>query len=78
MTKQLIIEDIVKKLNRLSKKEAEEIALLIDAHLEKTESEYFMKNIQKLASESEVFNFLNEDTVEYKISDLKEIYNSKR
>jgi hypothetical protein len=75
MTKQAIIKKIIEKLNKLPEDKAIEFSLLFDAFLEKQESEYFTKNILKIASESHAFAFLVDDDDElYQLSDIKEVY----
>lgn len=75
MTKQLIINRTVNAINQLPQDKAEEISDFADFVLKCYEEFEITRGIQKMASESETFNFLNEDEEIYTINDVKEVYN---
>ncbi len=75
MTRQIIIERTLKAINQLPEDKAEEISDFADFVFKRYEEQELTNGIQKLASESQVFDFLhNEDDI-YSIADLKEVYN---
>lgn len=75
MTKQMIIEKTLKIINHLPEDKAEQIADFAEFVFKRYEEQRFRKGIQKLASESQSFNFLNEEEEIYSIADLKVVYN---
>lgn len=75
MTKQIIIERTLKAINQLPEDKAEEISDFADFVFKKYEEQELSKGIQKLASESNTFNFLETEEELYTVSDLKVMYN---
>ena len=75
MNKQLIIERILKAINQLPEDKAEEISDFADFVFKKYEEQELIKGIQKLASESNAFDFLETEEELYTVSDLKVVYN---
>ncbi|HLD54198.1 MAG TPA: hypothetical protein VJA82_12890 [Sediminibacterium sp.] len=75
MTKQIIIERTLKAINQLPEDKAEEISDFADFVFKKYEEQELSKGIQKLASESSAFNFLETEEELYTVSDLKVVYN---
>jgi hypothetical protein len=75
MNKQLIIERTLKVINQLPEDKAEEISDFADFVFKKYEEQELSKGIQKLASESNTFNFLETEEELYTVSDLKVVYN---
>ncbi len=75
MTKQIIIERTLKVINQLPEVKAEEISDFADFVLSRYEEHELTKGIQKMTSESQSFEFLNDEEEIYLIADLKEIYN---
>lgn len=75
MNKQLIIERILKAINQLPEDKAEEISDFADFVFKKYEEQELIKGIQKLASESNAFDFLETEEELYTVSDLKVMYN---
>jgi uncharacterized membrane-anchored protein YjiN (DUF445 family) len=59
MTRQAIIEKTIKILKNLPEEKASEVSDFADFLMKKFEEEQLSKNIQKIASESESFNFLS-------------------
>ena len=76
MTKQIIIERTLKAINQLPEDKAEEISDFADFVFKRYEEHELTKGIQKLASESQTFDFLNNEDDIYSIADLKEVYNA--
>lgn len=75
MTKQIIIERTLKAINQLPEDKAEEISDFADFVFKKYEEQELSKGIQKLASESNAFDFLETEEELYSVSDLKVVYN---
>jgi hypothetical protein len=75
MTRQIIIERTLKAINQLPEDKAEEISDFADFVFKRYEEHELRNGIQKLASESKAFDFLNNEEEIYSISDLKEVYN---
>lgn len=75
MTKQIIIERILKAINQLPEDKAVEISDFADFVFKRYEEPELTKGIQKMVSESQAFDFLNNEEEIYSLADLKEIYN---
>jgi hypothetical protein len=75
MTKQIIIERTLKAINQLPEDKAEEISDFADFVFKRYEEHELTNVIQKLTSESQTFDFLNNEDDIYSIADLKEVYN---
>lgn len=76
MTRQIIIERTLKAINQLPEDRAEEISDFADFIFKRYEEQELTKNIQKITSESQAFEFLQNEEELYSITDLKEIYNA--
>ncbi|MGX1023633.1 hypothetical protein [Flavobacterium sp. CS20] len=70
MNRQLLIEDAVKKINKLPDVKLQEINDFVDFLLRKIDDKIILENIQELTSKSN--NFLNDEEDLYDESDLKE------
>jgi hypothetical protein len=78
MTRQIIVERTKKTINELPEDKAKEISEFAE-FIGKRYKEYRLtKGIQKLASNSQTFDFLNDKEELYSEKDLKEVYNSQR
>lgn len=75
MTKQLIIERTLKAINNLPEDKAEEISDFADFIFKRYEEQELTNDIQKLTSQSQAFDFLNNEVDIYSMADLKEVYN---
>lgn len=75
MTKQRITERTVSAINRLPPDKAEETLTYADFLIKRFEEKQPAQGIQKLAAESQVFDFLNEEEDLYSEADLIEVYN---
>ena len=76
MTKQLIIEKTVKAINQLPEDKAEEISDFADFIAKRYEDHRLIQGIQQLTSNSETFDFLNDEEDLYTEADLKELNNA--
>jgi hypothetical protein len=75
MTRQIIIERTLKVINELPEDKAEEISDFADFVFKRYEEQVLINGIQKIASEGQSFDFLNNEEEIYSIADLKEVYN---
>jgi hypothetical protein len=75
MNKQEIIEKTVNAIRLLPQEKAEEISAFADFIFKRYEESQITESIQKLSSESKVFDFLNEEEELYTVADLKIVYN---
>jgi hypothetical protein len=75
MTKQIIIERTLKAIDQLPEDKAEEISDFADFVFKRYEEHALTNGIQKLASESRTFDFLDKEEDIYTVADLKEVYN---
>ena len=75
MTRQLIIERTLKVINQLPEDKAEEIFDFADFLFKRYEEHQLTNGLQKMAFESQAFDFLNNEEEIYCVADLKEIYN---
>ena len=74
MTKQLIIERTLKAINQLPDDKAEKISEFADFVFKRHEEQELSKGLQSIVSESEAFNFLNDEQEIYSVADLKEVF----
>jgi hypothetical protein len=72
LTKEAIIQKTLEALKVLPKEKAEEISDFADFLLRKYEELSLQQGIQTLQSQSETFNFLNEDEELYSLADIKD------
>lgn len=72
MTREAIIQKTIQALTILPVEKAEEISDFVDFMLKKYEDLTLQQGIQALQSQSESFNFLNEDQELYTSADIKE------
>ena len=75
MNKQAIIERTLKAINQLPDDKAEEISDFADFLIKRYEEQLLSEGIQKLSSESQSFEFLQNEEELYSIADFKEVYN---
>jgi len=75
MTRQIIIERTLNAINRLPEDKAEEISDFADFVFKRYEENELKQGIQKMISESQSFEFLNNEEEIYSVADLKEVYN---
>ncbi|MGB4850540.1 MAG: hypothetical protein WBP41_21620 [Saprospiraceae bacterium] len=77
MTRQAIIDRTLKAINQLPNDKAEEISDFADFVTKRYEEQKLSEGIQKIASDSRTFEFLNEEEEIYSETDLKVIYNGQ-
>ena len=77
MTRQAIIERTVYAIKQLPEDRAEEISDFADFIIKRYEEQQLIKGIQKLATDSPAFDFLNNEEDLYSEADLREVYNGK-
>ena len=77
MTLQAIIERTVNAIKQLPEARAKEISDFADFVFKRFEEEQLTKGMQTLVTDSQTFDFLNEDEELYSEADLKESYNAK-
>lgn len=75
MTRQAIIERTLNAINRLPSDKAEEISDFADFVTKRYEEHRLTEGIQMLTSNSQTFDFLNNEEDLYSEADLKEVYN---
>ena len=75
MTRQIIIERMLKAINQLPDDKAEEISDFADFVFKRYEENQLTNGIQKMTSDSQAFDFLQSEEDIYSIADLKEVYN---
>lgn len=73
--KREIIERTLKIIDQLPEDKATEISDFADFVLKRYEEQRLTKGIQKMVSESQAFDFLDNEEDIYSLSDLKEVYN---
>lgn len=76
MTRQAIIERTLKAINQLPEEKAEEISDFAEFMMKQYEEQQISKGIQRLSSNSQAFDFLNDEEDLYTEKDLKEKYNT--
>ncbi|MEX8548426.1 MAG: hypothetical protein V5804_12560 [Mucilaginibacter sp.] len=76
MNKQAIIEQTVKAINQLPQDKAEEISEFTNLIIKRYEEQKLTEGIQQIITNSQTFDFLNEEEDLYSESDLKEIYSN--
>jgi hypothetical protein len=74
MTKQVLIENTIKTLNKLPEEKINEIFEFAEFILKKYEETFLQKGIEKLVSDSKSFYFLKDEEDLYTVNDLKEKY----
>ena len=75
MTRQAIIEKTVKAINQLPADKAQEISDFAEFVIKRYEEYLLNRGVQQLKSQSQAFDFLDEDEELYSRADLKEVYN---
>lgn len=75
MTRQAIIERTLKAINHLPEEKAEEISHFAEYMMKQYEEQQLTKGIQRMAFNSQAFDFLKDEEDLYTENDLKEKYN---
>lgn len=76
MTREAIIERTIKTMNRLPDEKMMEISDFADFIIKRYEDILLTDEIQKLATNSQSFDFLNDEEEIYSMEDLKEKFNA--
>jgi hypothetical protein len=74
MNRQTLINNTIDKLKKLSDSQLQYVNDYTEHLLGKIDDEITLEGIQKIASESKTFEFLNEEEELYTVEDLKEKY----
>jgi hypothetical protein len=77
MNRQLLINNAVDKIKKLPDTKIKEINDFADFLLKKIDDKIMVDNIEKIVSESNTFNFLNDEEDLYNENDLKERFNNR-
>ena len=75
MTRQAIIERTIQAINLLPTEKAQAISDFADFICKRYEEHTLTHGIQKLAADSQAFDFLKSEEDLYSVTDLKEVYN---
>lgn len=75
MTRQALIERILKAINQLPEEKAEKISDFVEFMMKRYEEQQLSKGIHQLTADSKAFDFLNDEEYFYAEADLKEKYN---
>ena len=75
MTRQIIMERIIKIIEQLPEDQAIEISDFADFIFARLEKQELARGIQKLVSGSQTFDFLKNEEEIYSLADLIEVYN---
>jgi hypothetical protein len=71
MTKEYLIQKTVEAIQKLPLEKAEEISDFVDFLLSKYEDQFLLQGISKLVQDSDAFNFLADEQVNYTKDDIK-------
>ncbi|MCF0059796.1 hypothetical protein [Dyadobacter sp. CY356] len=74
MSRDALIKVAIDNLSKLSDQKIKEVTDFAEFLLSKSEDSILVEGIQKMASESKSFDFLNDEEDIYTIADLKEVY----
>ena len=74
MNRQVLINNIIKKIGRLPDIEIKEINDFADFLLSKIDDKIILEGIHKIISKSKSYDFLNDEEDLYSVNDLKERY----
>lgn len=74
MTRQILIEKVLKKIKLLPDSKLEEVNDFADFLLNRLDDHRLTEGIRNMVSDSKAFEFLNEEEDLYSVNDLKERY----
>jgi len=74
MNRDILIKKAVGNIARLSDQHVQEVADFTEFLLSKVQDQILIEGIQQITSESNAFNFLNEEPELYSVKDLKKVY----
>ena len=76
MNKQAIIKQTVKAISQLPQDKADEISEFANLIMKRYEEQKLTEGIQQITTNTQTFDFLNEEEDLYSESDLKETYSN--
>ncbi|WP_372947575.1 hypothetical protein [Mariniphaga sp.] len=74
MERETIIDETVKKLNRLPLDKLRQVEDFVDFVISRIDDKLLVEGIQKLTSDSKTFEYLKHEEDLYSVNDLKEKY----
>lgn len=74
MEREIIIDETVKKLNRLPLDKLRQVENFVDFVMSRIDDKLLVEGIQKLTSDSKAFEYLKNEEELYSVNDLKEKY----
>lgn len=74
MTRQILIEKVLKKIKLLPDSKLQEVNDFADFLLNRIDDHILTEGIRHMAADSKAFEFLNEEEDLYSVNDLKERY----
>lgn len=74
MERETIIDETVKKLNRLPLDKLRQVENFVDFVMSRIDDKLLVEGIQKLTSDSKSFEYLKNEEELYSVNDLKEKY----
>jgi len=74
MEREVIIDETVKKLNRLPLDKLRQVEDFVDFVISRIDDKLLVEGIQKLTSDSKTFEYLKHEEDLYSVNDLKEKY----
>ena len=74
MKREVLIDDVIKKIRLLPDIKIKEVHDFADFLLTKIDDKFTLEGIQKLAKDSKAFDFLKDEEDLYTVNDLKEKY----
>jgi len=74
MNRQVLIDNIIKKITQLPDLKIKEVNDFADFLLSRIEDKIIQEGIQKMVSDSKSFDFLKDEEDLYTLNDLKERY----
>lgn len=74
MEREVIIDETVKKLNKLPLDKLRQVEDFVDFVISRIDDKLLVEGIQKLTSDSKAFEYLKHEEDLYSVNDLKEKY----
>lgn len=71
MSREELIQKTINKLNKLPNQKVQEVSEYAEFLLQRLESQLLTEGIQKMASESKTYSFLEDEPELYKVSDVR-------
>jgi hypothetical protein len=74
MEREVIIDETLKKLNRLPLDKLRQVEDFVDFVMSRIDDKLLVEGIQKMTSDSKAFEYLKHEEELYSVNDLKEKY----